>query len=49
VVGDRVIWFSSERHLHHSGGSLVGIRGISATRWIMVVTENNGAAVEVQV
>lgn len=31
------------------GGSLVEIRGISAARWIMMVTEDNGAAVEVRV
>lgn len=49
MIWDRVLTFSSERHLHHSGCSSVEVRGIETAWRVVVISKHDGAAVEIEV
>ncbi len=49
MIWNRVVTFSSERHLHHPGGSVVEIRGIETAWWVVVISKYDGAAVEIEI
>lgn len=49
MVWDGVVLFYSERHLYHSGGRGEEIRGVETAGRVMVVSWDDGVAVEIQI